>query len=315
MTQRLDFACLGETMMQFVPEQGTTETAPQFTAHVAGAESNVAIGLARLGASTAWLSRVGADAFGRRVRAHVAGQGVDVSLVTDDETHPTGVFFKQPTGELRKVTYYRSGSAASAMDRTDALRAIALAPRILHLTGITAALSTTCDEAMTAALASTHHSEPPTILSFDVNYRPALWPSIDLAARRLAELAAQADIVFVGLDEARHLWAVESAEDVYTLFDVPTLVVKDAPHRVTHFSAHTRVDLELPHVTVLESVGAGDAFAAGFLFGELMGWPALRQLRAGHVLAAIALGTFADQGDTINGQELAEMTDETAWAQ
>ena len=307
-----DVVCFGESMVLFVPQGGSLESAGAYAVAEAGAESNVAIGLAHLGDSVAWASRVGADAFGRRLRAAVAAQGVDVGLVGEDASRRTGLIFKEPSGANRAVTYYRAGSAASAMDESDGIRAAAAARQVIHLSGITPALSPTCDQAVEVAFESAQASG--VLVSFDVNYRQALWPDAPTAAARLADLGRRADVTFVGLDEAEVVWGCDSADAVRSVLDGPVLVVKDAPRRVTVFSPEGRVDLDLPAVDVVESVGAGDAFAAGYLHGILCGWPTIARVRAGHLLAASVLASDHEQAVGISAADLERAVDPTAAA-
>lgn len=173
-------------MAQLVPRSGNATTATDFAVHVAGAESNVAIGFARLNGHAEWVSRVGDDPFGRRVLTHISGEGVDTPSVEVDADRPTGCFLKDVTGEARPVTYFRTGSAASAMSISDADRALRSAPAVVHTSGVTAALSESCSAAVRhlAATAAASSVE----FSFDVNYRPRLWSDQKTAASLLRDL-------------------------------------------------------------------------------------------------------------------------------
>jgi 2-dehydro-3-deoxygluconokinase len=127
-----------------------------------------------------------------------------------------------------------------------------------------------------------------------VNYRPGLWP-VASAAPVLLELAARASIVLVGLDEARKLWGVSSAADVRALLPQPSvLVVKDAAVGATSFRAGSTDFVPTPPVEVVEPVGAGDAFAAGYLAGVLRDLPETDRLALGHRIAAAALSVTGD---------------------
>ena len=285
--------CVGETMAALVPDPvGPLASTHGLALAVAGAESNVAMYLADHGVPVRWVSAVGADPFGTRVLAEVGGCGVDVTGVRTDPSRPTGLLVKDPGPDATRVHYYRRGSAASALDpgllAEPALRDAAL----LHLTGITAALSASCRDLLDAALAG------PVPVSFDVNHRPALWPD-GTAPGVLRDLADRADVVFVGLDEAQALWG----EDLATPADVrallpgpPLLVVKDGPRAATAFTAGGSHTVPAPRVDVVEPVGAGDAFAAGFLAALHRAEPLPRCLRLAHLTAAAALQVPADHG-------------------
>ncbi|PZF94756.1 carbohydrate kinase [Micromonospora deserti] len=260
---------------------------------VGGAESNVAVGLARLGHRAVWAGRVGDDPFGRLVVAHLAAAGVDVGSVRTDPAAPTGLYAKDPRPAGTRVHYYRAGSAASRLDRTVLDDPRLAGARVLHLSGITAALSDTCRDLVEHAL--TRRPLAGTLISFDVNHRPGLW-SADLAGPVLRRLADRADVVFVGLDEARALWGSAHPADVRRLLPAPELVVvKDGPEAATELPRHGPATVvPAPRVPVVEPVGAGDAFAAGWLSARLCGLDPVARLRWGHLLAAHALGVPGD---------------------
>lgn len=287
-----DLVCAGEAMVMLVPEP--PEAMSQHTSYrptVAGAESNVAAFAAALGVRTAWVSRVGDDAFGAYLVAQLAALGVDVTLVERDQDRPTAVAFKEISPEGTRVAYFRRGSAASAMDRSTAAAVRGAGGRILHLSGITPALSGSCEELMTAL---TTDRAPGTVLSFDVNWRPALW-SGDRSI--LLRLARAADIVFVGLDEAEALWGLRDVAAVRSLVPEPQiLVVKLGATGATAFAGSEQVFVPSLDVRVIDPVGAGDAFAAGFLVATLRELSIKERLRLGTIVAASALRVPADVG-------------------
>jgi 2-dehydro-3-deoxygluconokinase len=287
----MDVLCLGESMIVLAPTAaGPLRTAVEFHAGVAGAESNVAVALARLGAAAAWCGKVGDDPFGRRILDVLTEAGVDCSGAQTDPARPTGVYFKDPGPDGTTVHYYRRGSAASTMGPGHLARSAP--PRLLHLSGITPALSDTCAVLVDELLED--RSLAPALVSFDVNYRPALWP-VDEAGPVLARLADRADIAFVGLDEAQTLWGVKTAEDVRDLLPgAGVLVVKDGGNGVTAFEGAERRYSPAEPVDVVEPVGAGDAYAAGFLYGRLQNASLEASMRLGHRLAAGALQTVGD---------------------
>lgn len=303
--------CLGETMSLVAPTAPVElESAEDFTVSAAGAESNVAVHLATLGHHAGWVSRVGADPLGRRVLSTITAAGVDTTLVGVHPIAPTGVYFKDPSPGGTRVYYYRAGSAASTMDESVASDAVLDGPAVLHVSGITPALSQGCDRLLRHLLARERKAD----ISFDVNYRPALWP-IEQAAPRLRELAQLADVVFVGLDEANTLWGTETAEQVREVLSGPrTVVVKDADV-AAHALGADAASVTAPSVAVVEPVGAGDAFAAGYLSGMLRGADGKRCLRLGHLLAAHSLLSTEDHTPLPGEAALAEWLDcgETQW--
>ncbi|MEV5931621.1 sugar kinase [Streptomyces sp. NPDC052079] len=220
----VDVVALGESMVTFLPSRpGGLADVPSFHRGIGGAESNVACVLAAAGHTTRWLSRVGADGFGDHLVETVGGYGVDVSHVRRDPARPTGIYFRTAgdrSTDDHEVAYYRSGSAASAMSLADFDPDAVGAARILHLSGITPALSEGC-LALIRELTAPRPGRP--LISFDVNHRPALWrdghgPEI------LLELARRADIVFVGEDEAEEAWGL-TGEHIREALPEPDLVV------------------------------------------------------------------------------------------
>ncbi|WP_017569508.1 sugar kinase [Nocardiopsis halotolerans] len=292
-TTGTDVVCVGETMAVLASAEALA-AGTKLVVGTGGAESNVAVALARMGHASSWVSRVGDDPFGRIVTEDVARLGVDVRGVEVDPERPTGLYVKDTGPGGAGVLYYRAGSAASALSAADADRVWSLGARVVHLSGITPALS-----ARAAALVEhllDRRNGNGALRSFDVNHRPALWRP-RTAAPVLLDLARRADVVFVGRDEAERLWGTPTAEDVRAVLpEVPVLVVKDAEHGATCFDEDGPVFVPSPPVDVVEAVGAGDAFAAGFLSGLLDGLSPERRLRLGHAVAGAVL---CSPGDTL----------------
>ena len=285
-----ELLAVGETMAMVAPlTGGRLVDAAAFRVDAGGAESNVAVHVAALGHRSAWFSRLGADALGDRILGQLAAHGVDVSRVERDAAHPTGVYVKDPGHGVR---YYRTGSAASHLTASDA-DAVALdGVRILHVSGITAAISASAS-AFLDCLIDRALAVGVTV-SFDVNHRPALWDTATAAARTRA-LAERADIVFVGRDEAEVLWGTATAAAIRALLPaVAELVVKDGDVGATLFDGSGELFVPALAVEVLEAVGAGDAFAGAYLAAKLDGAESVDRLRAGHERAALALQTTSD---------------------
>jgi 2-dehydro-3-deoxygluconokinase len=287
----VDVLSIGETMALVVPTRAErVEVAREFRIETGGAESNVACHLAAAGRRAAWLSALGDDALGRRVRTRLDRAGVDTSRVRLDPAAPTGLYVKDPGAG---VIYYRRGSAASGLSPEDLTRVAWDDVRVVHLSGITPALSRSCHALVHAAIdAARAHG---ALVSFDVNHRPALWPDGATAATVIAEAAKRADIVWTGRDEAAALWDTRTADDVRRLFpETPHLIVKDAEIEAVEFSHGERTAVPARRVDVVEPVGAGDAFAAGWLDGLLGGVDAAQRLERGHAFAARALSSTQD---------------------
>ncbi|MER7945969.1 sugar kinase [Streptomyces sp. NPDC096079] len=327
-----DVVCLGESMVTFLPSRpGRLAHVPSFTRAIGGAESNVACALAAAGHRVRWVGRVGRDGFGEHLVDTIAAHGVDVGAVGRDPHRPTGVYFRTDEDratDAHEVVYYRAGSAASAMSPATVPYASVAGARILHVTGITAALSADC-LALLRELTAPRPGRP--LVSFDVNHRAGLWREGG-APEVLLELARRADVVFVGADEAERLWGVADPEPIRAVLPEPSvLVVKRGGEGAVAFEraappsgsddvdADPRADVvtrvPAPRVALVSPVGAGDAFVAGFLSATLRGLGTGARLRHGHLAAAAALtvpGDFAAPPRREHADRLVAL-DDAAW--
>jgi 2-dehydro-3-deoxygluconokinase len=281
---------IGETMAMVAPVTAERLTdASDFRLDAGGAESNVAAHVASFGHSAQWFSRLGDDALGHRIARQLSERRVDVSRVVFDAAHPTGVYFKDPGHGVR---YYRAGSAASHLAPEDAASLDLHGVGIVHVSGITAAISASAAAFLDAVIDRAHAGG--VRVSFDVNHRAALWDALS-AASPLAALARRVDLVFVGRDEAETLWQTTDAASVRALLpDVDELVVKDGDVGATAFVGAHAVFVPALSVEVVEAVGAGDAFAGGYLAALLDGAPPSERLQRGHHRAALTLQTTSD---------------------
>lgn len=288
---------LGETMVMLTPRRGQSlAAAAELQVHVGGAESNVATHAAALGVDAAWVSAVGGDVLGARVRDTIASRGVDVAWVRTDPAAPTGVYFKDPG---HGVLYHRAGSAASRMTPDAVVGVPFEEAAIVHLSGITPALSDSCADLVDTVIDRVAAGDG--WLSFDVNHRPVLWAQGE-AGPTLLTLSRRADVVFVGLDEAQTVWGCRTAADVRKLLPDPArLIVKDGDIGATEFARDGGADTAdsitfVPAIPtdVIEPVGAGDAFAAGYLAALLDDDDATARISAGHARAHLVLRSTSD---------------------
>ena len=281
--------CVGETMALLAPEPHRPGAPPRFHVDIGGAESNVAVHLARAGRSVVWYSALGDDRFGQWIRERLSAEGVNCVVHTDGD-RSTGLYTKEPHPRGTRVRYWRRGSAASTLHRDDAARVWRLRPRLVHTSGITAALSESAEGLVEELMKAAPEG---TLRSFDVNYRPALHG--DHNADLLLDLARCSDIVFCGLDEGHALWGVDSLEELAELLCGPELVViKQGAEGATALRDGELWFEPAPAVEVVEPVGAGDAFAAGFLDRFLNGAPIPACLAEGAGSAGAVLGVHGD---------------------
>lgn len=298
----LDVVTIGEAMAMFVADEcGDLASASHFSKRIAGAELNVAIGLARLGLKVGWVSRIGDDAFGRFTCQQLDHEGVDRRLVTTDSHYPTGFQLKSKVddGSDPRVEYFRKGSAASHLSVDD----FALNPgyftsaRHLHLSGVAAALSDS-SLALLQKVADEMKREGKTI-SFDPNLRPVLWSSEQQMAKQLNGLAQFADWVLPGIKEGQILTGYtqpEAIADFYLAMGVKAVVIKTGSDGAWYKTADgdsgqiaaVRTD------NVVDTVGAGDGFAVGVISALLEGKPLPAAIRRGNKIGSLAIQAIGD---------------------
>jgi 2-dehydro-3-deoxygluconokinase len=284
-----DLLCVGEALVVGrVPKTGLESSIP---IGIAGAELNVAVAVRNAGHAVSYATRVGDDPLGQYLVDEVTREGVDL-LVEIDPDARTGFYLRTELVDERRAHYFRAGSAGSVLPNLDGLSAAVSGSRRLHLTGVTAALSAANTERMLALMSIARAAG--AIVSFDVNFRKQLWRSVD-ASVPLLELARSADLVFVGRDEADALWGPVGPEQLALLLGAPEVIVKDADALTVHVIQSGRyVTFGLNHVDVLDSVGAGDAFAAGYLHGALAVAGLAQRVRYGHEFARQVLRSRSD---------------------
>lgn len=260
---------------------------------IGGAESNVAIGLARLDVPCTWISRLGDDAFGYLIAREIRAEGVGI-LARHVVGGRTGMMIKEHRqGRPWRVRYYRTDSAASQMSPSDLDETVIAEAAVLHLTGITAALGPSPLKTMESAIDIAHAAG--TVISFDVNYRATLWPPSQ-AGPQLARFAAAADIVFAGREEAALLLGMDPAPGArltvtgaelaagLVALGASTAVIKLGAQGALATSGGQTIIATTRPVMVVDAVGAGDAFVAGYLSEFVRGRSIAACLRMGNTL-------------------------------
>lgn len=286
----------GETMALLLAEPGVPLAhATDFRRHMAGAESNVAIGLRRLGHPVRWIGRIGEDPFGDAILRALRGEDIDVSHVTRDDEAPTGLLVRDCHAERPiEVVYHRRNSAGSRLDVDDVSADALSGARLLHVTGITPLLSETARAATAAAIE--HARGSGMTVSFDPNIRRRLCPP-QRAAEVLRPLAAKADLILAAVDEAELLSDATGREMIARWFidhGAALVVLKDGPRGSWATDGNDEWEQAAAPVVVTDPVGAGDAFAAGFLSAWLRGEPVPVALSVGATVAAAVVQTVGD---------------------
>ncbi len=299
MSGALDVVTFGEAMMMLVADQpGPLEDVQVFHKRTAGAETNVAIGLARLGLKVGWASRLGSDSMGRYLLSAMRGEGIDCSHVIVDPSQRTAMQFKSRVidGSDPAVEYHRKGSAASQMQPVDIDEPWLRSARHLHSTGVFAAISDNCFEVSRKTMALMRAAGK--TVSFDTNLRPTLWPSAERMRDAINELASAADWVFPGIDEGRLLTGQETPEDIARFYreQGASVVVVKLGAKGAYYSAGDEqgyVD-GCPVDKVVDTVGAGDGFAVGVISALLEGLPVRKAVERGAWIGARAVQVLGD---------------------
>ncbi len=308
----LDVITIGEAMAMFIAcETGSLAHCEHFIKRAAGAELNVATGLARLGLNVGWVSRVGNDSFGHFILQQLQKEGIDSRGVVIDNAHSTGFQLKSKVddGSDPVVEYFRQGSAASYLSPDDFQAAYFYQARHLHITGVAAALS----ESSLALLyhAARNMKAQGKTLSFDPNLRPVLWKSEAEMVRKLNALACQADWVMPGLKEGMILTGrsePDAIADFWLERGVQAVLIKTGADGAW-FKSADGVSGAVPAERVehiVDTVGAGDGFAVGAISALLEGHTYSQALVRGNRIGARAIQVSGDSEGLPTRAELGE---------
>ncbi|HEX7889376.1 MAG TPA: sugar kinase [Ramlibacter sp.] len=296
---RFDVALFGEMMMLLVADRpGPLEQVPSFHKRTAGAETNVAIGLARLGLWVGWASRLGTDSMARYLLGEMQREGIDCSRVVCDPTQRTGFQFKGRVtdGSDPLVEYHRKGSAASQMTPDDVDADWLRSARHLHATGVFPAISANCRAAARKTL-DVMRTAGRTI-SFDPNLRPTLWATPEEMRHEINAFAFQADWVLPGLEEGRFLTGEQTPEAIARFYrerGARLVAVKLGPEGAYYDSDQGRGHVPgFPVAEVVDTVGAGDGFAAGVVSALLERRSVPDAVRRGAWIGARAVQVLGD---------------------
>lgn len=280
-----DIVCLGEPLVEFNQPRSGGDWRQGF----GGDTSNAAVAAARHGASVAYLSRVGGDAFGDMLRALWRAEGVDDAAVATDPAAPTGLYFVTHGTEGHRFAYRRAGSAASLMSPASLPLAPVASARVLHLSAISQAISASACDACFAAIAAAR--EAGVSVSYDTNLRLALWP-LPRARAVIEATLEQADIALPGLDDAIQISGLSDPDAVcdWLLGLGPRIVALTMGGDGTLVATPARRERIAAHrVAAVDATGAGDAFDGAFLAEFLATGDAFRAARFANAAAALSV--------------------------
>lgn len=304
-----DVVTIGEPLVSLTAEMGRLERSRTLTKSIGGAESNVAIGLARLGLRVAFNSAVGTDPFGQEVIARIRAEGVDVSRVRQIEGGTTGLMIKEWRGtEDVRVFYYRNGSAASGISFDDFPEVSA---RRLHFTGITLAMGRRARESAFEQIAALRER---TTISFDPNFRMKLAPLDDQVAWCRRILPHVTDLLCTET-EARALTGAGTVSDALSALaaiGIPNVVIRRGPAGCIGRSGDIEVACPAPEVAVVDTVGAGDAFTVGYLFERLRDRSFEAAMSTGSLVAGSVVAHIGDYEGLPNLRETLDRVEREA---
>ncbi|MHB8129089.1 MAG: sugar kinase [Mobilitalea sp.] len=271
-----DIVTIGETMAVFTPKSnGPLRYIHEYTTHIAGAESNTAIGVQKLGHTARWISRLGNDELGQYILNFIRAEGVDTSGVVLDDEHRTGLMVKEfSLTNDTKVYYYRENSAASHLEEADISEELIKNTKILHFTGITPILSESCNAMIQKSIKIAQNYG--VKISFDPNIRLKLWANQDHSPL-INDIILNSNIIMLGIDEAEHLFHTRLVDKIFDLLfqseKLEYAAIKDGSNGA-YVATRTEKQFIPPFpCNCIDPIGAGDAFNAGFLSGILENKP------------------------------------------
>jgi 2-dehydro-3-deoxygluconokinase len=304
----LDVITFGEAMTMFMAEKpGPLHEIKHYTKELAGAETNVAIGLARLGLRTGWVSKVGNDPFGTFIMKRLQEESVNTDCVLVDSEYATGFQIKSKVevGDP-EVCYFRKNSAASHLHSSDFNQNYFLTAKHMHMTGIPLAVSASMREFALHALISMKAAG--RTVSFDPNLRPTLWASKEEMIFTINEAAKQANYVLPGIEEGKILTGYENPEDIASYYldaGVELVVIKLGEQGAFFKTAREQGMVEGIKVThIVDTVGAGDGFAVGLLSGLLQNDSLTQSVMRANAIGSLAVQSPGDNDGYPTEQQL-----------
>lgn len=289
---------VGEPMGLFIAqEEASLEDVAHYSAAVAGAEFNVAVGLSRLGHSVGYMTKLGNDPFGHRIVKTMKQNRIGTSLITYSDDRSTGFMLKGKTSHGDPETFYfRKNSAVSTISVEDVEKVDLSEYGYLHMTGILPSLSKTTQEAA-------HHlmkraKEAGLTIFFDPNLRPSLWPDTSTMVRELNRLAELADYVLPGCKEGKILCGTDDPKAItefYLARGAKAVIVKTGPKGA--YAATKEGGFQSPAYPaekIVDTVGAGDGFAAGVISAVMENLPLEEAVRRGNAIGTIQVMSVGD---------------------
>ncbi|NMB13414.1 MAG: sugar kinase [Firmicutes bacterium] len=292
---------IGEMMVQMCPTlEGPLRQARAYERYVAGSEGNTLVSLELLGVKTRFISRVGDDELGSAILSELRARGIDVSWIARDKDAPTGVYFIQrgyPLQGKTTVLYYRKGSAASRLSPQDLSEEVMDDVKLVFMTGITPALSPSCNEACLKLMEMARSHDRP--LAFDTNIRIKLLPDRAYGQKLLLPFLKEAKYIFTGAGDLTYLFGPgEIEEQIVQLRDLAPkadiILVKLGKHGAVVYEQDKVFRHQGYQVKVVDELGAGDAFSGAFIASMLRGDTVEHALRYANAAGALTVTAKGD---------------------
>ena len=295
-----DVLLLGEAMALFVADDhGSLEDVVKYTRTVSGAEVNVGIGLSRLGFDVSYLTKLGDDELGRFIVSFLKKENINTDAIQFDPVYRTGIQLKSKTKAKNGdavAPYFRKGSAASKIDVEVLDQIDWTSIKLLHVTGIPLALSSSFRSVVYGAIEKA--KEHNIMITFDPNIRHKLWSSVGEMHASLLYVARQCDLFLPGIEEAALLSGLENRDEICQWFDtlgVKKMIMKVGPEGSYVYQNGEGTLVEGFKVDeVVDTVGAGDGFAAGVLSALLDGEDLISAARRGNAIGALQVTHWSD---------------------
>lgn len=307
-TKKLDVVTFGEPMAMFYAnDTGPLQEVLSFSKAMAGAETNVATGLSRLGHTTGLVTKLGEDNFGKFIETSLQRENIDTGSISFSKDHSTGMLIKSKvtTGDP-KVEYFRKNSAASTLCLADFNESYFASAGHMHVTSISSALSPSCHEFSLHAMDYMRRSGK--TVSFDPNLRPALWSDTQTMVDTINQLATRCDWFLPGLGEGKILTGYTTPEDIASFYlerGPSIVVIKLGPEGAYYKSQHQEGYVSGFKVDkVIDTVGAGDGFAVGVISALLENLPLEQAVRRANAIGALAVMSPGDMDGLPNREKL-----------
>lgn len=293
----LDVLTIGDAMITFNPvSKGPLRFVSTFERRVGGAELNVAVGCSRLGLKTGWISCLGNDEFGRHILQFARGENIDTKHVQLINGYPTSLNFKEiREGGKCRTFYYRQQSPSITMDDEYLEETYIKKAKLLHISGVFMSIHENNRVFIQKAirLAKKHG----LLISFDPNIRLKLW-SIEEARKAIKSILKDVDILLTGDEEAEILFETVVPEEIIKAcktYDISTVAIKQGDKGAIGYRDREWIKAEaIPPDMVVDTIGAGDGFNCGFIYGILHGWSLERTMTLANQIGSMVVSVSGD---------------------